>query len=1255
MADQHPEVDATLAAFTRPFRGAEAPPQELRIALAMRGGVSLAVWIGGAVAELDLLRRGVLAVEAARADQTDAEIQHQFFVGLEPGSPSWQRVMAYGRTVGPEYTSIRIDVLAGASAGGLNAVLYGLAQTLGIGVEWMRSTWMAEGDLWQLMRPGWRPGQAFRVDSLLRGDGEKGFYERVKQQASDNAAADNLRTQLVADHVSVNLAATLEASPAQFRSDGDQLHGQARSARRPEAHFHFRKVPRPAGRKSQDDMPTDPADDSRLARLAYAARTTSSFPGAFEPATIRSSARPVDDLEWPLNFRGTFSETTSADVEGEEARLRVFDGGVFDNIPITRALDAIADMPADVKVERHLFYLDPDPPDTEQPPGVGEAPVTGQLSTFFLTTALRALRMKQRVETSDDDVETIRHALGQADQAKRRRKTSFVYAGQVLKPPPDARVTWDEEVWNRYVNWRSGNDADRISGAAVRPGLATLRYIGASAATDVTLTEQGAIGLRLSLREQLEGVHQSGGEPDGTPPACASDARSLFLICGHLIAAAERTSSGSGDEADQHWARRQRLQLLRTVAACFADGADLASLTAGQRRHFDATEMARVYGVVAHTDLTPPQQVDAAFVDALEWKERPEVAGNPWAVDEAAFWDSLLSSQGHLFEWHQHRLWKLAAEHATVVHNVIQHLNLTHADVVGLKRLNAYLCAQIGEPVLQSLRDYRSVTASAEALAGSSYDKVEAEGRRLAVETLIKLPSRQLTPQRIGWQLRRPTFVAQTKLAGNQLGNFAGFLDGSWRDHDFEWGRRDAAKTIMEGPLRRVVGAAGELPWSHEPELDRSRYGLSDLSPRRRFGLASRVVQLLQRAVWPLTWTRVDGDAAWRNVSVRNALLAVLLLALRLPLSVLPLVVTKLRLLIVVVTAVLSVRQFAPTPNALGLEEAAVPVGLPHSEPGALAWVLAVALVVAIIARIVMVGFGWWRVGTYNGKTRPKPAWSTSGLALSATALLVMVPGLLLVLGGRADALGLSVFYDGWHRSTWFERSGLLALLGVGVLLLPGALSRVHDSRAEVLKTAAFVVGLPVVLLGLLWALSMQAETIDPGPGWFGLSSHGTSLAAAALVAGVVVAVTTYGWTQLRWCVSATLSAVVTVMAADSLLGELAEEGSKRYAVVLVVLGLFALLILLVQLLGARVSHFNDPAAMGAMVAGALLAALLGQLIFQSLVSLGIPFGLWQGVFLAALTTVFVQPAGDLEWKLTGKAMDLGRKVFSSTHSRPSR
>ena len=47
-----------LADRLRNYPGA-APDsgRTLRVALAMRGGVSLAVWIGGAVAELDLLRR----------------------------------------------------------------------------------------------------------------------------------------------------------------------------------------------------------------------------------------------------------------------------------------------------------------------------------------------------------------------------------------------------------------------------------------------------------------------------------------------------------------------------------------------------------------------------------------------------------------------------------------------------------------------------------------------------------------------------------------------------------------------------------------------------------------------------------------------------------------------------------------------------------------------------------------------------------------------------------------------------------------------------------------------------------------------------------------------------------------------------------------------------------------------------------------------------------------------------------------------
>ena len=67
----------------------------LRLALEIRGGVSLAVWIGGAASELDALRGAPHIPPAFYAD-----------------------LLALGG-----YTGVQIDVMSGASAGGLNAVL----------------------------------------------------------------------------------------------------------------------------------------------------------------------------------------------------------------------------------------------------------------------------------------------------------------------------------------------------------------------------------------------------------------------------------------------------------------------------------------------------------------------------------------------------------------------------------------------------------------------------------------------------------------------------------------------------------------------------------------------------------------------------------------------------------------------------------------------------------------------------------------------------------------------------------------------------------------------------------------------------------------------------------------------------------------------------------------------------------------------------------------------------------------------------
>ena len=86
--------------------------RELRLALGMRGGVSLAVWIGGACAEIDKLRAAALA---------------------DPPSPFWRQVLdasAYERVV--------VDVLAGASAGGLNGSLYAASIVYGFPLDDVR-------------------------------------------------------------------------------------------------------------------------------------------------------------------------------------------------------------------------------------------------------------------------------------------------------------------------------------------------------------------------------------------------------------------------------------------------------------------------------------------------------------------------------------------------------------------------------------------------------------------------------------------------------------------------------------------------------------------------------------------------------------------------------------------------------------------------------------------------------------------------------------------------------------------------------------------------------------------------------------------------------------------------------------------------------------------------------------------------------------------------------------------------------------
>src|SRR4051812_22206994 len=110
------------------------PPRakrEVRLALVLNGGVSLAVWIGGVTREIDAARR---AFGLASTDEQDtASLYGEILTALD------QRVL--------------VDVIGGASAGGINGVMLGAAIVNGKPLADLRETWITLGDFRTLLRP----------------------------------------------------------------------------------------------------------------------------------------------------------------------------------------------------------------------------------------------------------------------------------------------------------------------------------------------------------------------------------------------------------------------------------------------------------------------------------------------------------------------------------------------------------------------------------------------------------------------------------------------------------------------------------------------------------------------------------------------------------------------------------------------------------------------------------------------------------------------------------------------------------------------------------------------------------------------------------------------------------------------------------------------------------------------------------------------------------------------------------------------
>jgi patatin-related protein len=393
--------------------------REVRIALVCYGGVSLAIYMHGVTRELHRL-----VVASSRFDDEP-----------NPFEPSctehvyWELLHELAATDGVR-TRVVVDVISGTSAGGINGVFLAKAIAQDVSQQSLRDLWFKEADI----------GELLAGPRLLDPLGVKGklawFVVRAlltRGQVSPPLRGDRM-CQLLYGALSVMAPDSTHAAVAPSRPDREGLLPPTSSLElfvtMTDARGHRRYLPignrRLGGeplvvsdlthrhvvrfavdRRRGEDHFVGGAND---AALAFSARATSCFPGAFPPVSLADFMRDIGrpgspDLEV---IEREFFRAYQLARQGPRHTYFI-DGGVLDNFPFGHAIEAITRKPAASEVKRWLVYIEPDPSRaSSEPAGAAPAETAPPQQPGWLDTILAGLSSIPRKEPIVDDLARVR-------------------------------------------------------------------------------------------------------------------------------------------------------------------------------------------------------------------------------------------------------------------------------------------------------------------------------------------------------------------------------------------------------------------------------------------------------------------------------------------------------------------------------------------------------------------------------------------------------------------------------------------------------------------------------------------------------------------------------------------------------------------------------------------------------------------------------------------------------------------------------
>ena len=457
--------------------------KELRIALVCYGGVSLAVYMHGVIKELWKLARASRAHHGGRPMESGTEavylkllarIEHQTGLRLK----------------------ILTDIIAGASAGGINGIYLAQAIHSGQSLEPLTDLWLERADvevlldpdakpwsryakLWAMPLVYWmlkRPGNVVSVSvapetrSEVRGKlsrlirsrwfeppfGGIGFSRLLAEALDAMQRGEADAPLLPADHpLDLFVTATdFKGHPQMLRLNSPEMIEESEHR----VSIGFRALtPAECGQNLAAPL-----------ELVLAARATASFPGAFPPLQLSEIDALGRERGDPWHSRTAFVERVLPEHShhGDSDAVALIDGSVLVNAPFAEAMSVLRDRPAQREVDRRFVYIDPHPDE------IGGQRHTDPRAPGFFSVIFGSLSSIPREQPVRDNLETI--------AAASRQLTALKAIVDTLRPQVEVKVEklfgrtlfLDRPTVRRLGNWR----AKAQQAAAIQAGYTFQSY-----------------------------------------------------------------------------------------------------------------------------------------------------------------------------------------------------------------------------------------------------------------------------------------------------------------------------------------------------------------------------------------------------------------------------------------------------------------------------------------------------------------------------------------------------------------------------------------------------------------------------------------------------------------------------------------------------------------------------------------------------------------------------------------------------------